>query len=72
MGASEDLRELFAKYDLDGDGRIDREELRAALTEQRGKAPTDRSLDATLAALDDDGNGHIEFDEFVRAMTAFG
>ncbi len=62
---------LFRKFDLDGDGRISREELREALTAQRGTPPTDAQLEATLLAFDDDGDGMISQREFAVAVEAF-
>lgn len=69
--SAEELRQMFDRFDLDGDGRIDRAELRRVIAEQRGSAPSDRALDATLKALDDNGDGLIDFTEFSRAMSVF-
>ena len=61
---------MFNRYDLDGNGRIDREELRAALRESSPGIPDD-ALDGAMAALDDDGNGSLDLAEFLLGMAVF-
>lgn len=61
---------LFNRYDLDGDGRIDREELREALRESSPEVPDD-AVDGAMAALDDDGSGALDLEEFLLGMAIF-
>jgi len=63
-----ELRETFNHFDLDGNGRMDTKELANLLTSLGGDDAAD-GLDAAIAALDSDGNGTIEFDEFVEWWT---
>ncbi len=60
----EALKEVFAKYDVDGSGDISREELRSAARDYK-LASTDAELDALLAMIDTDGDGRISFQEFI-------
>ena len=66
----DEFTRLFQRYDDDGDGRIDRHELRAALLSTDQPLHED-AVDATLAALDDDGDGTLDLDEFLAGMAAF-
>lgn len=61
---------LFRRYDVDGDGRIDREELRQALREAAA-SPSEATLDSSMAALDDNGDGTLDLDEFLAGMAIF-
>ena len=70
------LRKIFYKFDLDKDGHIVQDELVAMMTEIRlvigqgtgdvAFAPQDAA--AVIQAMDSDGNGRIEEDEFVNWM----
>jgi Ca2+-binding EF-hand superfamily protein len=55
-------RALFAKYDKDGDGTINNQELKR-IYEELGKKPSPE----LMKQLDPDGNGSISFMEFVNA-----
>jgi len=61
----EQLRRNFAAMDTNGDGRIDREEMDAFLS-QKGIDDEHRHqiLDEIFEKIDKDGNGRIELDEF--------
>eukprot|EP00802_Teleaulax_amphioxeia_P004645 Tamp_04649.p1 GENE.Tamp_04649~~Tamp_04649.p1 ORF type:complete len:798 (+),score=167.98 Tamp_04649:99-2492(+) len=69
MDAQERLKamaELFNKYDVDGQGSIDRDEFRDAL-ESMHVHLSDQELEELIAKVDEDGSGEIEFNEF-KAM----
>lgn len=59
----DELRKLFTSFDENGDGKLSREEL------IRGFAgmPVKIDVDAVLARCDVDGNGYIEYTEFLNA-----
>ncbi len=59
----EELRENFEHFDYNGDGRIDAEEFSALMSALGADEP---GMDFSLGfrAIDTDGSGLIEFDEF--------
>ncbi len=64
------IRAVFDRYDTDGDGQIDLDELADAL---EGLCPDKRvgheELVRSLRALDVDGNGLVSFAEFASVMS---
>jgi len=60
------LYEAFKQFDKDGDGSIDRNELRQLL--QRCKGFKEEDVDKVLNDCDRDGDGKIDFDEFMKAL----
>ena len=54
---------FFSRYDTTGDGSIDMSEF-AALCADLGRTFTDEELAATLASLDEDGDGELSYEEF--------
>ncbi|XP_062232217.1 probable calcium-binding protein CML14 [Phragmites australis] len=61
------LREIFRRFDMDGDGSLTQLEL-AALLRSLGLRPTGDEVHALLAGMDADGNGKVEFDELAGAI----
>lgn len=61
------LREIFARFDMDSDGSLTILEL-AALLRSLGLKPSGDQLDILLANIDANGNGSIEFEELVNAI----
>jgi calcium-binding protein CML len=61
---------LFTAYDLDGDGRLSAAELHAAL-KARGEEVSLDEARGLITALDDDGNGNIDLEEFLEGMAIF-
>ncbi len=59
-----ELREVFALFDKDGDGTITANELGTVMG-QLGQAPTDSELQDMVNEVDLDGNGTIDFSEFL-------
>jgi hypothetical protein len=57
------LKQLFNKFDDDGGGTLDREEI-GALAKGIGHKLTAKELDAAMAEMDEDGEGDIDFVEF--------
>ncbi len=60
------LQEAFAQLDLDGDGKLSRKEVEAAL----GNILSETDLDYLVADLDADQNGEVEWQEFLEVMKA--
>lgn len=65
--AEAELLEAFRIFDRNGDGFITEEELRQALL-NLGERLTGEQLRDMIAAADTDGNGLIDYNEFVAMM----
>jgi calcium-binding protein CML len=64
-GAEERLQRVFQRFDRNGDGRIDESEFDAILDHLRWDSPAEiRSLE--FAAIDGNGDGLVELEEFAR------
>ena len=61
--ASHRLRKIFKRYDLDGDGTIDRAELGRAFADAH-QHPSEKQIDLLFWKFDADGNGSLDFEEF--------
>ncbi|CAK0832624.1 unnamed protein product, partial [Prorocentrum cordatum] len=58
---------MFAKFDIDGSGQIDRGELESLL-ENFGIVPMRHILDEVLNEVDEDGSGNVGLDEFRKVF----
>ncbi|KAF8652900.1 hypothetical protein AX16_004088 [Volvariella volvacea WC 439] len=67
-GDSNDLREAFKLFDKDGNGKISKSELKDML-HTMGEKVNDEELDLMISELDEDGNGEISFEEFVKVFS---
>ena len=65
----EELIEAFKVFDRDGNGLISAAELRHVMT-NLGEKLTDEEVDEMIREADVDGDGHINYEEFVRMMMA--
>ncbi|XP_019706005.1 probable calcium-binding protein CML14 [Elaeis guineensis] len=61
------LRDIFARFDMDSDGSLTQLEL-AALLRSLGLKPTGDQIHALLSNMDANGNGSIEFNELANAI----
>lgn len=62
-----ELKEAFRLFDKDLDGRITATEL-GIVMRSLGQRPTDTELKNMVTMVDQDGNGTIEFNEFLHMM----
>merc|ERR1712227_623376 len=62
-----EFKEAFVLFDKDGDGTITTKEL-ATVMRSLGQNPTEAELQDMINEVDEDGNGTIEFDEFLSLM----
>merc|ERR1719199_244492 len=63
--SSNQIAEAFRKFDANGDGVIERDELAHVLLNVDGGVWNEASVNALATALDKNGDGQIEYDEFV-------
>lgn len=66
-----EFRETFALFDADGDGTISANEIGKVLR-NLGQAPSDTELRDLVHEVDTDGNGDIDYDEFLEMMCTQG
>ena len=60
----EELRAVFAQFDLSQDGSLDASELKCALQVALGAELTLKDGQQLIAGVDKDGNGEVDFGEF--------
>ncbi len=65
------LRPFFKAFDTDGDGMIDKQELKALLVRLGEKSVTDAVCEEWMSRLDSDGDGHITTAEFTDALLKY-
>ncbi|KAK4784016.1 hypothetical protein SAY86_018384 [Trapa natans] len=67
--SEEELKEAFRVFDKDQNGFISAAELRHVMT-NLGEKLTDEEVDEMIREADVDGDGQINYDEFVKIMMA--
>ncbi|URE02718.1 hypothetical protein MUK42_19654 [Musa troglodytarum] len=67
--SEEELKEAFRVFDKDQDGFISAAELRHVMT-NLGEKLADEEVDEMIREADVDGDGQINYDEFVKIMMA--
>merc|ERR1711953_1289604 len=65
----EEIREAFSVFDKDGNGFISAAELRHVMT-NLGEKLTDEEVDEMIREADIDGDGQVNYEEFVTMMTS--
>jgi len=63
-----EIKEAFNLFDKNGDGRITCQEL-GIVMRSLGQRPTEDELKEMIDEVDEDGNGTIEFNEFLVMMS---
>jgi len=67
--SEEELKEAFKVFDKDGNGFISAAELRHVMT-NLGEKLTDEEVDEMIREADVDGDGQVNYEEFVKMMMA--
>jgi Ca2+-binding EF-hand superfamily protein len=62
-----ELRDAFNAMDKDGNGYIEKRELKNLLL-ALGESPTDKDVDDMFKAADVNGDGQISFEEFAKVV----
>ncbi|XP_037367380.1 calmodulin-like protein 5 [Talpa occidentalis] len=62
-----EFKEAFTRFDTDGDGKINVQEL-GAVMQALGKNVSEEELKEIIARVDTDGDGAISFQEFLAEM----
>lgn len=63
----EQIDKVFRAMDLNGDGKLQKDEIKKGYAEFFGRQLTDQEVDEMFAKVDADGSGEIEYSEFVVA-----
>ncbi|RDY01991.1 Calmodulin-like protein 8 [Mucuna pruriens] len=69
--AEEDLKEAFKVFDKDQNGYISASELRHVMI-NLGEKLTDEEVEQMIKEADLDGDGQVNYDEFVKMMMTIG
>lgn len=64
---TEEMERIFAQMDKNNDGMLSKEEIKDGYEEHFGMAIDDDEIDKMFAAIDTDGNGTIDYSEFLMA-----
>ncbi|XP_034751040.1 calcium-binding protein 5-like [Etheostoma cragini] len=64
-----ELKDAFREFDIDGDGFITSEELRFAMKKLLGENTCKNEIDAVVREADNNGDGTVDFEEFVKMMS---
>jgi calcium-dependent protein kinase len=64
----EEYRKIFSKFDLNGDGRLSKEELIAGFSQTMSPAEAKMEVERLINDIDGDKNNFIEFEEFLSAF----
>ena len=61
------MRRIFNTFDVDGNGSIDKGELKQIFAEM-GKVFNDTEIEKMMSIADEDDSGTLEYEEFITAM----
>ncbi|XP_029914696.1 calcium-binding protein 5b [Myripristis murdjan] len=64
-----ELKDAFKEFDMDGDGAITSDELRHAMMKLLGEQTNKSEIDAVVREADNNGDGTVDFEEFVKMMS---
>lgn len=64
---AKNLRNAFIAMDSDGDGKLNKEEIRNQLIQTMSETEAETEAEQIMQQVDSDKNGYIDFTEFIRA-----
>ncbi|XP_022614124.1 calcium-binding protein 2-like [Seriola dumerili] len=64
-----ELQSAFVQFDLDGDGKINQDEMKEAVKSMLGEKLKKGELEEILKELDINADGNIDFEEFVMMLS---
>ena len=65
------IRKTFKKYDRDGNGCITRDEFRKIVEDKYQTTLMASQVDEMMRQADEDNNGNIDYEEFLKAFAYF-
>ncbi|NXM65550.1 CABP4 protein, partial [Serilophus lunatus] len=65
-----ELKIAFREFDMNGDGEISNAEMREAIAALLGEQLKAQEVDEILQDVDLNGDGHVDFDEFVMMLSS--
>merc|ERR1719336_835426 len=68
FGSVSDAKAAFQRFDINGDGVMDRDEMKQMMNSAAGKKVSDAEVNALFQKGDIDGDGQLDMHEFVRLM----
>ena len=68
LNSKEKLKAAFNMFDKDGSGTISHDEIRQVFTFDGPNSMTKKEVDQIIKEVDVNGDGEIDFDEFVQMM----
>merc|ERR1719394_93349 len=68
FGSVSDAKAAFQRFDINGDGVMDKEEMKQMMNSAAGKKVSDAEVNALFQKGDIDGDGQLDMHEFVRLM----
>lgn len=68
FGSVSDAKAAFQRFDINGDGVMDKEEMKQMMNSASGKKVSDGEVNALFQKGDLDGDGQVDMHEFIRLM----
>ena len=65
------IRKVFQKYDRDGNGVINKDEFRRVVEDKYQAKLLPQQIDIMISEADTNKDGHIDYEEFLKAFTFF-
>lgn len=67
VGTKAEIKELLREFDANGDGRLQKIELRQMVRNKLGMKEDNGAIDSFFESIDEDNSGEIDFDELTAA-----